>query len=151
MQFPKWPTDIKLATEDARLVSLKEPLSVGVDLCAKQQIILQPGVPQLFKSGVFVEACPSHLWLQIEPKSGLAAKGVVALGGVIDPSYRGEIGVILLVFGKGIIIQPYEPYVQMVIRETYYPHDLITVNGETLQPLQPGRGYSEGGLWQTKS
>lgn len=41
-------------------------------------------------------AIPCGFEGQIRPRSGLAAKGIVAVLGTIDSDYRGEIGVILL-------------------------------------------------------
>lgn len=70
----------------------------GMDLCAVEQTILAPNVPTLVKTGLSIEL-PSGYEAQIRPRSGLALKhGITVLNspGTIDPSYRGEIGVILL-------------------------------------------------------
>jgi dUTP pyrophosphatase len=41
-------------------------------------------------------AIPDHMYGRIAPRSGLAFKnGIDVLAGVIDPGYRGEIGVLL--------------------------------------------------------
>lgn len=70
----------------------------GMDLYAVERVVLQPNVPKLVKTGLSIEL-PPGFEAQIRPRSGLALKyGVTVLNspGTVDPSYRGEIGVILL-------------------------------------------------------
>lgn len=69
----------------------------GMDLCAVEEYYLAPGVPTLVRTGLAVEL-PPGVEAQIRPRSGLALKHgltVVNSPGTVDPSYRGEIGVIL--------------------------------------------------------
>jgi dUTP pyrophosphatase len=69
----------------------------GVDLHAVDEVVLMAGVPTLVKTGLAIEL-PTGYEAQIRPRSGLALKHgitVVNAPGTVDPSYRGEIGVIL--------------------------------------------------------
>ena len=69
----------------------------GLDLCAVEEVLLTPGIPSLVKTGLSIEL-PTGYEAQIRSRSGLALKyGIRVLNspGTIDPSYRGEIGVIL--------------------------------------------------------
>lgn len=75
----------------------------GMDLCAVEAAVLEPGVPRLVPTGLTIEV-PSGYEAQVRPRSGLALKHAVTIPnapGTIDPGYRGEIRVILLNLGRG--------------------------------------------------
>lgn len=77
----------------------------GMDLRAVEDVVLQPGVAIAVPTGLAIEL-PSGYEAQVRPRSGLALKYAITLPnapGTIDPSYRGEIKVILLNLGR-------EPY-----------------------------------------
>jgi dUTP pyrophosphatase len=77
----------------------------GMDLCAVQEAVLEPGVPQLVATGLTLEIPPGYE-AQVRPRSGLALKHAITMPnapGTIDPGYRGEVRVILLNLGR-------EPY-----------------------------------------
>lgn len=70
----------------------------ALDLSAVGEVILQPNVPTLVKTGWAIELPPDYrAW--VTPRSGLALKHGITVAnapGLIDPQYRGEVGVILL-------------------------------------------------------
>lgn len=67
----------------------------GADLCAIEDVIIPPLQRKLIRTGLAI-AMPVGVYGRIAPRSGLALKnGIDVLAGVIDPGYRGEIGVIL--------------------------------------------------------
>jgi dUTP pyrophosphatase len=67
----------------------------GIDLYATEACIIEPGEQVLVKAGISVSFSADY-YLRIAPRSGLAYKnGIDVMAGVIDSSYRGEIGVIL--------------------------------------------------------
>ena len=77
----------------------------GMDLCAVEDAVLDPGVPRLVATGLTVEIPPGYE-AQVRPRSGLALRHSIAMPnapGTIDPGYRGEVRVILLNLGR-------EPY-----------------------------------------
>ena len=77
----------------------------GMDLCAVEDAVLDPGVPRLVATGLTVEIPPGYE-AQVRPRSGLALRHAITMPnapGTIDPGYRGEIRVILLNLGR-------EPY-----------------------------------------
>jgi dUTP pyrophosphatase len=83
-------------SEDAAGLDLVAALAAGVEL------ILEPGERALIPTGFAIEL-PRGYEAQIRPRSGLAHKfGVTVLNspGTIDADYRGEIGVILINFGR---------------------------------------------------
>lgn len=69
--------------------------AVGYDIYYDgPNVTLEPGKQHIFKTGYFSEF--DHGWVAlIQDRSGLGARGLKVLGGVIDPDYRGEWGVIL--------------------------------------------------------
>lgn len=77
----------------------------GMDLCAVEDVTLEPGVARLVPTGLTIELPPFYE-AQVRPRSGLALKHAITMPntpGTIDPGYRGEIRVILLNLGR-------EPY-----------------------------------------
>jgi dUTP pyrophosphatase len=74
----------------------------GMDLCAVEDIVLEPGIPRLVATGLTLEIPPGYE-AQVRPRSGLALKHAIAMPnapGTVDPGYRGEIRVILLNLGQ---------------------------------------------------
>lgn len=73
------------------------------DLCCVEDFSLNEGERKLVSTGLQLASMPEQppwqngfsLFLQIEGRSGLAARGIIPLGGIIDATYRGEIKVIL--------------------------------------------------------
>ena len=76
-----------------------------MDLCAVEDVTLEPQAPRLVPTGLTIEL-PAGYEGQVRPRSGLALKHAVTMPnapGTIDPGYRGEIRVILINLGR-------EPY-----------------------------------------
>jgi len=96
----------------------------GMDLFAslEKEVILEPGERRLIPTGIAV-AIPVGFEGQVRPRSGLAIqKGIGVLNGpgTIDSDYRGEIGVLLINFGKeSLSIRNGERIAQMVISQTF--------------------------------
>lgn len=90
--------------KDIQLPSYETLQSAGMDLKAAitNDIIIAKGEYKLIPTGLSI-ALPAGFEAQIRPRSGLAFKnGVTVLNspGTIDADYRGEIGVLLINFGK---------------------------------------------------
>jgi len=71
----------------------------GFDLPTKEDFTIKPGELKVVPTGIYLDI-PSGLYGQILGRSGLAAKGIVILGGVIDPGYRGEVKVVMYNAGQ---------------------------------------------------
>ncbi|MGO8988991.1 MAG: dUTP diphosphatase [bacterium] len=108
----------------APLPQYMTPGASGMDLFAslEKEITLEPGERKIIPTGIAV-AIPQGYEGQVRPRSGLAIQngiGLVNGPGTIDSDYRGEIGVLLINFGK----EPYtirhgERIAQMVISEVH--------------------------------
>ncbi len=103
----------------------------GLDLYTTESKVLAPGEHKLFKTGIAI-AIPKGYAGFVNPRSGLALKhGITVLNadGVIDPGYRGEIGVVLINHGRKdhkierndriaqLIIQKYETIVWKEVQQ----------------------------------
>jgi len=102
------------------LPSYMTPHSAGMDLYADitADIKLLPGERALIPTGIAI-ALPEGHEAQIRPRSGLALKHGIALvnsPGTIDADYRGEIGIIMINFGKEpFTVKRGERIAQMVV------------------------------------
>ena len=100
------------------------PGASGMDLFAslEKEVTLEPGERRLIPTGISV-AIPEGFEGQIRPRSGLAIQkgiGIVNGPGTIDSDYRGEIGILLINFGKeSFIIRNGERIAQMVISQVF--------------------------------
>lgn len=96
--------------------------AIAFDLHAavKETITLEPGEFKVIPAGFMMEI-PRGFVAEITPRSGLAAKhgiSVVNSPGLIDPDYRGEIGIVLINLGKeDFVIKRNERIAQMIIRK----------------------------------
>ena len=73
-----------------------------MDLCAVEDVTLEPQIPRLVPTGLTIELPPGYE-AQVRPRSGLALKHAISMPnapGTIDPGYRGEIRVILINLGR---------------------------------------------------
>lgn len=76
--------------------------AAAYDLCSAEDWLLAPGERKVFNTGLRLELPKHHAGL-ILPRSGMAVKdGVTILNspGLIDPDYRGEVGVCLINLGS---------------------------------------------------
>jgi dUTP pyrophosphatase len=98
--------------------------SSGMDLYAAvdEEVSLEPGERKLIPTGIAL-SIPKGYEGQIRPRSGLAFRNGVTLvntPGTIDADYRGEIGILLINFGR----QPFtvrrgDRIAQLVITPVY--------------------------------
>jgi dUTP pyrophosphatase len=117
----------------------------GMDLCAVEEVTLEPGVPRLVPTGLTVEIPPGYE-AQVRPRSGLALKHAITMPntpGTIDPGYRGEIRVILLNLGR----EPYtihagDRIAQMIVAR-YEPVEWVET--ELAPSARGGGGFGSSG------
>jgi len=113
----------------------------------KQEVYpIEPGERILCKTGIIAEI-PAGYWGHIIDRSGLALKvGLHIMAGVIDETYRGELGIVIVNLGK----KPYEikkgdriaqmvimPYTNVAIR--YVKEDHLS------QTDRKAKGFGESG------
>jgi dUTP pyrophosphatase len=91
----------KLTMPGARLPEAKRPGDIGFDVYAAEKTTIKAGCTALIKTGLQLAemSCKNsegqNVFLKVEGRSGMALQGVFPVGGIIDPTYRGEIGIVL--------------------------------------------------------
>ncbi|MFN8813567.1 MAG: dUTP diphosphatase [Acidobacteriota bacterium] len=111
---------IKRLNEAAKLPTyMHGPESdAGMDLRSIEDVTIAPGQTYAVATGLAIEL-PPGFEAQVRPRSGLAFKHSITVcnaPGTIDPSYRGEIKVILHNLGQhAFVIQPGDRIAQMIV------------------------------------
>jgi dUTP pyrophosphatase len=98
--------EVRLLRDGALPPARTRPGDAGYDLRCVEAFRLEPGERAVVPTGVAV-AVPEGAAGLVVPRSGLAARhgiSVVNGPGLIDPSYRGEVKVVLVNLGR----EPYE-------------------------------------------
>ena len=119
---------VKKLIESTMIPARANKTDAGYDLWSVESYTLKPLERKLFKTGISVEIPEGH-YGRIAPRSGLAYKhGIDVLAGVIDSSYRGEIGVILINLGdKDVYITHGDRVAQLIVESCRYP-EMIQVD-----------------------
>lgn len=128
--------------EDMALPSYETDGAAGMDIRAAVEapVTIEPGEIRLVPTGLSV-AVPRGYEAQIRARSGLALKrgiGMVNAPGTIDSDYRGEIGLIMINWGKEpFTINRGDRVGQMLIHRV---HRAEFVEVEELDGTQRGEG-----------
>ena len=88
---------IKLLSPLAKVPTKSNSGDAGFDLYSPVEDVINPGEQKLIKLDIAITEFPPGTYGRIAPRSGLALRGVQVLGGVVDSTYQGNIGVILSV------------------------------------------------------
>jgi dUTP pyrophosphatase len=119
----------------------------GMDLRAavEGKVVLNPGEVGFIPTGLLV-SIPRGYEAQIRPRSGLALKygiGMVNSPGTIDSDYRGEVGLIMINWGKEpFVIQRGDRIAQMVISKVFRAEFLEANDLESTRRGEKGFGHS---------
>lgn len=133
--------------QDMALPSYETDGASGLDLRAAVQgeLTLHPGEIRRVPTGLAI-SLPSGYEAQIRPRSGLALKhgvGMVNSPGTIDSDYRGEIGLVLINWGKNpFVIRRGERIAQMVVARVSRAEVLEVDRLETTARGEGGFGHS---------
>ena len=133
--------NIKKLHIHAKVPTRANPNDAGADLYSIESVVIPPLSRGVVKTGIALEI-PVSYYGRVAPRSGLAAKhGIDVLAGVIDSSYRGEIGVVLLNTdaSNSFTVNVGDRIAQLIIESHYNP-----VFVEVLDLLETNRG--EGGF-----
>lgn len=80
------------------LPAYAHPGDAGADLCAREDVVLEPGERKLVPTGIAMVLPDGYVGL-VHPRSGLAHRSglsIVNAPGTIDAGYRGEVAVCLV-------------------------------------------------------
>lgn len=104
----------KKMSETAKIPTAIRDGDIGFDLYCDQDFSIRAGETVKVKTNIQLADMPNmdndrnRIFMKVEGRSGLSAKGIFPTGGIIDPTYRGEIGVVLncLYIGERGVIDP---------------------------------------------
>lgn len=113
MKIPAKRIDAEIPLPEAA-----HPGDAGVDLRARETVVLEPGERAMVPTGIAVAIPEGHVGL-VAPRSGLAIRsgiGVVNGPGVVDAGYRGELKVILVNHGgEAVTLQRGDRIAQLIV------------------------------------
>jgi len=128
--MPDRPDVLRFKQLDSRAVLPKRgsALSAGLDICAIEDVEIQPKQRALARTG-FAVAIPPGFYGRVAPRSGLAVKqGLDVLAGVIDSDYRGELCCVLYNTGDETIHLPAGSKICQLILEQIVTPEATWVN-----------------------
>lgn len=138
---------LTLLKPTAKSPTRANPGDAGLDLYASEQVTVHAGQTALVKTGIAIELDPGTVGY-VCSRSGLALKNsvfVLNAPGVVDSSYRGEVGVILHNASHG----PYQVnagdrIAQLVVQSVLHPVlDIV----DSLEATQRGaNGFGSSGV-----
>ena len=111
----------KVRPDEVAFTPVKREMDADFDLFSSIETIVKPKEITIINTNIAIEF-PANYEGKIENKSGLSAKGLLVLGGVIDHMYTGEILVIVTNLGKNIFhFKPGNKIAQLKLRERTLP------------------------------
>lgn len=88
---------IEKCHSDAKIPAYAHPTDAGADVYATEDVTLRPGEQTIIDLGIKL-ACPPGYAILVHPRSGLSAKTKMRVCnsvGIVDSSYRNNVGVIV--------------------------------------------------------
>jgi dUTP pyrophosphatase len=137
--------NIKLLSSNSKIPTKARDNDAGYDLYSIDEYIIKPMERTLVKTGVSLEI-PSGYYGHISDRSGMALKkGAHCLGKVVDPSFRGEIGVIILNTDmyEPIKIQSGDRIAQMIFKK--YENVSFVESSDLEKTERDEKGYGSSG------
>lgn len=135
---------IKKLSSDGQIPTKAHRSDAGYDLYSSEPVVLVPMERKLVKTGIAI-ALPVSLYGRVAPRSGLAVKkGLDVLAGVVDSSYRGEVGVVLINFSNERIFLDKGSKIAQLILEAH--HDAQWEEVDSLpESDREDRGFGSSG------
>lgn len=132
----------KKLVETAKIPAYAHHDDAGMDVYTIEEYTLKPGEQHLFKTGISSELATGYVILFWD-KSGVGAKGVKSLGGVVDAGYRGEWLVMLRnLSDQAVTFKAGDKIIQALIQKVEHP-EIIEID----QLSETARG--DGGFGST--
>ena len=112
----------------------------GFDIKASVQVILFPNTLVSISTGVYVEIPQNHFGV-IRDRSSMSLRRLRVGGGIIDPSYRGELRVLMENFGtEPYVVEVDQRIAQMIVVPYEVPEILTCYNKQDLTVTPSGEG-----------
>ncbi len=142
------PLKVKRTCETACLPARASAGAAGYDLCASESGSIAPGTRKVVKTGLEL-AIPPGCYGRIAPRSGLSIRnGIDVAAGVLDPDYRGPVGIVLQNNGSEPFHYEAKQRVAQLILERIRIAPVVEV--DELDETQRGaNGFGSTGLMDT--
>ena len=138
------------------LVSSNENSGADVRACVEHPITIEHGKVASIPLGIAAELVDypdsvrlgaendASYELQIRPRSGHTARGVITQLGTVDAGYRGEIYAnVFNTSGQPVTVEPFERIGQLVVCSIYKPE--IVTTRELSKTERGGKGFGSSG------
>ena len=150
----------QLLDYQATLPSVPAPGDVGFDISSCESILIHPQRVAVVRTGLaygglaafsLSDGAIGRIFPKIEGRSGLASQGIFPIGGIIDPTYRGEIKVVLANLNDTTYtVKPGDRIAQLVFYTaliTWY-HELINIEEVTTteETSRGSNGFGSTGI-----
>ena len=112
--------EIVLMNDDAIIPTRASKGSAGLDLYSGVDVNIEVGSINKINTRICI-SLPENTYGSIRDKSSVAAKGILALGGVIDNDYTGEVIVITTSLIEPIKIKKGQNTAQLIVSNISYP------------------------------
>lgn len=118
--------------------AIEEPIKIA----PFGRVTVPTGVAVEFVNQSYAPSCSAEL--QVRPRSGMTARGIVAQFGTIDLSYRGEINITIFNFSnEEVTIEPLDRIAQLVVCPIFKP---VIEAAKQLTPTKRGnKGFGSTG------
>ena len=134
---------VKLLSDQATAPTRGSANSAGLDLYSSETALVPPHTIRLIDTDISIELQP-ETYGQIQSRSSLAAKDIVALGGVIDADYRGPIKIILKnASDKTCTITKGQRIAQLIVHRITLPTPKVTTKLSTTARNDGGFGSTD--------
>jgi dUTP pyrophosphatase len=139
---------VKKLSDQATLPTRGSELAVGYDLSASAETVIPARGKGLVQTGLKMKIPVGH-YGRIAPRSGLALNHFIDVGaGVIDPDYRGPVGIVLFNHGeKDFHVKVGDRVAQLILEMVSTPVCNEVESFEEEAETKRGRG--EGGFGST--
>lgn len=129
---------------DARLPARANPGDAGYDLAAVEGVAVPARGKAVVPTGIAV-AIPGDTYARVAPRSGLAAKNSIHVGGgVVDSGYRGEVKVVLFnLSDTEFAVAPGDRIAQLIVTRIATP-DVVEVD-DLPQSVRGESGFGSSG------
>lgn len=122
--------------------------NAGYDLRSNTSMVLAPGTRAVVPTGLYLEM-PETMYAQVASRSGLAVKNwISAEAGVIDCSYRGEVGVVLHNYHPSMSfnIEKGDRIAQLLFLPVLHPTLVVKNREEHSSSLRNENGFGSSGV-----
>lgn len=125
---------------------------IGFDITSAERVSIGAGMTKKVSSGLVLanmtaKVNGNRIFMKVEGRSGMSLKGVFPVGGIIDPTYRGEIGIVLTNnSGQMYEINPGDRIAQLVVYQVATAEEIsFREAAEVTQTVRGDQGFGSSG------